>query len=130
MIDRVTESIAQDSIMGKAVTLHLEGPPVNKIKKPEVQKVAKEMEMQWNISDEDLEKKFFRIKELLESKIPVVLIITCKRKAFEIPEAEGQKVLDKIWWKVSQIRGIQEVVPREGEPGKTMTLFLNIEAKH
>ena len=122
-INRVTVTVAEQNVMGKSFTLHLEGPVKQKVKKKKDERAAKQIELLWNATDEEIRKKRFRIEELLAVQVPVDLTVTARKKMFEISAEEGEKVLARIWSVMSQIPGIEEVDPREGEPGKTVIFF-------
>lgn len=128
-IARVTITIAEMNVLGKSFTLHLEGPAKQKIKKKKEERNPKEIEMFWNVTDEEIKKKSFRIAELLASRVPVDLVVKSRKKMFEIPVDEGENILSRVWSAISGIPGIEEIESREGEPGKTVTFFLGLRSR-
>ncbi|CAF9906727.1 MAG: hypothetical protein GOMPHAMPRED_004897 [Gomphillus americanus] len=139
IVNRISEKIANmqgvkgtidvGGVMGKVITIHLEALVKQQQQQHDNKKLernAKAIEITWTITDDEIGKKRLRVEQLLASGIPVDLIINSRRKAFEIPEQEGNKVLTRVWAALAKIRGIQEVQPREGAPGKMVTLYLGI----
>ena len=138
--DRIYEKIAnmegvkgtvdERGSMGKVVTIRLEAAVKQQQQQQhgnkKLERNAKAIEMTWAVTDDEIQKKRWRVEQLLASGVPVDLVVNSRRKALEISDKDGDKVLTRVWAQFAKIPGIREVEPREGVPGKMVTLYLGI----
>jgi translation initiation factor IF-3 len=119
------ESAEMEGKPGKMVTLFIEGPhqPKPKVVAGKERK-AKVIEMHWGVTDEEIEGRLVKIRDLLASEIPVDILIRSRGKGRTVTAEEGEKVLQRVSASLERIPGIRESQPREGDPGKSITIFL------
>ncbi|KAF4970837.1 hypothetical protein FSARC_2203 [Fusarium sarcochroum] len=86
---------------------------------------TKELEMSWAISDHDLQTKTRQLMGFLGKGMKVDLVLGFKKKGQKkrVDDAMVKDVIEKVKKQIEEA-GAREYKPREGEPGRTLRIYL------
>lgn len=84
---------------------------------------TKELELNWGISDNDLETKLKQLEGFLNKGMKISVMFGKKKRGKAVDEKDMAALAEKVRGWVAE-RGVKEYKPREGSVGGTMRMYL------